>query len=151
MGASAEEMKVFLAKRGYDAEVELVGFKTYKISIHSKAVDDIANLLAHISDGSRFVVTVYHPDVVELVANELRLKESLGELKSDYESKLIGLQKELTESQGELSMGLLSVRSELAGLTAIAETLTELIKSNEDRIDTEEKKPWWKKPWKKGK
>jgi len=78
--ATAEEIKTYLAKRGYDAEVSEKG-DSYLIALRSRSVDQVADILATIHEGKRFIVTTYHPDIVELIARDAGFLEQFQALR----------------------------------------------------------------------
>lgn len=122
MGASEQEIKEFLKKRGYDAEVEQVNPKTIQISLHSKTVSEVAKIFANVTDGSRFIVSMHYPDIIELVEEGTRLNERLEQVRQDLLAETRRLNTELNDLAISLS----------------------------NRIKREERLPWWKKPWRRG-
>lgn len=135
---TAENLTAFLKKRGYQAEVirkppEGTFPDTYFISLHIKELDDVEALLGSITQAGRFVVTLYHQDIIELLNKELSIGQTateLGELRKDFT--------EFTEKFAETTQPALSqVEDEV-------EQLWETIKVNVKDIETL-KKPWYKK------
>ena len=88
MTINSENMEAFLEKRGYKANVKIVNGNTYVIGLSSKSVDEVAKLIANISDGHRFVVTIQQNDVVELVADQLQYEQRLKDLTNMVDNKL---------------------------------------------------------------
>ena len=87
--ATTDELKQFLAKRGFDAEVVRTG-GTFVISLQSKKIDDVLNLLASINEPGRFVVAVKLGDVVPAIGELLgvfKLGEDLDNLGTELRDK----------------------------------------------------------------
>jgi len=172
MAASAEEIKAFLAKRGYEAEVKAVKPGNFQVSLHCKSVDEVAGLFAGISEGSRFIVSVHHPDIIELVEAGAHLGERFSEVRAEYGSAIGELQasqvstaramdtdnaafrkaiKQLEERLAEIRVQCQSVRNELEALDGVRVSKIKGLEVDiarlQDRLDKEERKPWWRKPW----
>lgn len=172
--ATAEELKAFLKKRGYDAEAEVVESGNYRISLYCKSAEDATLIFSEIREPGRFVISVKLADAFDLIEQGLRLGERLGEIIAEFDGKLvahgirINASTELGKAYAETVVGQVSkaVDSQLLRVSGSIATqglnlekeisaLRKELKETKDnlalQVQEEAQKPWWKKPWRKPK
>ncbi len=132
--ATEDEMKRYLAKRGYDAEVSKPSENTWLVGLHCKTVEEVQQLLANIAEPGRFVVSVQFTDIVDELIHRSGLPMQIEELRSDMNrntQKIEDTDASLRKDS-EMSLGGLWDKIEKAN------------KDITDRLDELEKAPWWK-------
>ena len=128
--ATPEDIQTFLRKRGYEAQVSERG-DAYIIELRSKSLDEVAIVLASIHEGKRLIVTAYHPDIAGLIVKDAGLPEQFEALRTDVGE--VGARSEARDHElGKRISDLLQVTVDLS-----------------ERLDVLEKKPWWKRIWRK--
>jgi hypothetical protein len=142
---TAEELKTFLAKRGYSTEVGKTD-NTFTIGISSKTVDEVSKLVGQIEEPGRFIISVFFSDVADLLYNKFGI-QSIVDKEVELKSSIENLEKSMSRN------------TEL-----LTKTDEELKKQNENSISglekkvlgrigsldvqvakLEKKKPWYKK------
>jgi hypothetical protein len=166
MMATAEEIQNYLAKRGYVAEVSEQG-DSYVIGLHARTIEEVAELLTTIQEGSRFIVTTYHKDIVDLIVKDAQLEERFQAIADMFDGGLnvVRLRSDaLYERINELSISLgvkteemqteLATRFEAKANQRVVDqkiaaneqaALWDTLRSMNDRLIELEKKPWWKR------
>ena len=66
-----DEIKAFLEKRGYKADVSQIGENSWHISLRAKSTDDVVATFANISQEGKFVVSLELKDAAELLLGSL--------------------------------------------------------------------------------
>ena len=144
MGASAEELCKFLAKRGFTTDVTKKG-DTFTINVRSKTAEDIKLLLASIDEPGKFVISVDTNDISTILGvNDLRKYADEIRFSLIEEAQIMSRNTEMLKNtdlelkkQSEESISSLSVR---------LEKLTEIVEALLDRAEIQDnKKHWWEK------
>lgn len=139
--ATAENIKAFLKKRGFDAEVEkLKDDRTFIIGLSCKTVKEVSNVMAQIEEPGRFIISVQLSDIFGLLSDALNLSSLASK------EELMKQSQALTNTDDELKK---QSESSISGLWTLIKTLESEIKTRldniEGRIDILESKPWWRK------
>lgn len=149
MPASAENLRTFLAKRGYDTDVDRnPDNNTFTIGIRCQTAEEVARLLAQIDEPGRFVVSVQLTDIADIL-----LEPAMSAIQH-IQDELNGL----TKAQEEATMDRQNLRNTqddaenhsrktLEGISQRIDRLERIILGLRDILDTVNKRPWWKKWW----
>jgi hypothetical protein len=145
--STANELKTYLSKRGIDVDVDKVG-DTYLVSITSKKVDDVVNLLATIHEPGRFIVAVKLDDIIPVIGDILgivKLKQDFDnhaknsvKMFLDLEELMRGNSAKLVETDDEL-------KKRDGDLDKRATDLEEQTKQLIEDMSVIKKQPWWKR------
>lgn len=133
MAANAQQLKEFLAKRGYDAEVEQIAHKNFIVSMKCKSTEEVSQLFANITDGNRIIVQLSHPDILEMVDEGLQISDRL----SNMEEAISEIREVIQTLDKTYESRVNSTNNKLSN---VAEEL-------EQQILEEKNKAWYKKPW----
>ena len=138
--ATANELKAYLSKRGLDVDVDKVG-DTYLVSITSKKVDDVVNLLATIHEPGRFIVAVKLDDIIPVIGDILgivKLRQSLESYTINNDKRFLDLEELMRGNSRSLSEtdDILKERA-----TDLEEQTKQLIED----MSVIKKQPWWKR------
>ena len=134
--ATAQELQVFLKKRGYSTSV-MKEDDTYIIGIRSQTVEEVAKLLASVGEPGRYVVSVQLSDIIDFLVNTTH-----GEI-SNFSGNIATV-RELVENTSNKLM-LANSRTHDLHVLAIR-NVTNLIDGLTNRIEKlENPKHWWKR------
>lgn len=149
--ATPDELKSFIAKRGFDVDV-VQKSGSYIISIHSKTADDVASLLASIGEPGRFIVTVKLDDIIPTIGNILnvpklkedtdKLSNSIFKLKTQLEEDMHGNMKRLSETDAENKR---QVDESLSLHTKRLDAVENKASALSDDMKYVKQQPWWKR------
>ena len=153
--ATADELRQFLLKRGYLVDIDKRENNTYIISIRSKKVEDVTNLLASINEPGRFVVAVKLEDIIPIIGEILgvdKLRKDILTLEADMHRNSDRLSNTDDENKRQ-------AEESLSAHTRKIDSLKEMLESLEHKIDSQKhdtdsliedmtyikRQPWWKR------
>jgi len=145
--ATADEFNTFLSKRGYHVDVAKTG-DTYIVSIQSRTVDEVTNLIASIGEPGRFVVAVKLEDIIPTIGNILgivKLKDDVIHLR-DYAESLEENMHRNTDTLSATDVENKRQYSEsLQSLSKRFDNLEVSVNKLVDDISYIKQQPWWKR------
>lgn len=145
--ATAEELKAFLAKRGYKADV-IKDSNNYHISIRCTDIEAAAKLMFQINEPGRFVIDLSPADAASYIAGLLgidKLKVDMESLVEDVNlmTKNMNNLENTDDSLRQQSTDSISSVKEM--IRTLDDKVTKMQESFDKRIAEMESKPWWKK------
>jgi phage-related tail protein len=138
--ATADELKAYLTKRGFNVSVDATG-ATYQIVIHTKTADDIAKMLALINEPGRFIITSEMGDILPYVDKALNISK-LGENLAKLEESMRGNMEKLTNTDSENKR---QAEESISSLTNKFDSLEDKVKLLVEKMSYIEQQPWWKR------
>jgi len=138
--AEAENIRLFLAKRGYDTKVEKSG-ANYTIGIRAKSIEEVSKLLATIGEPGRFIVSVELSDLIGVLSDSFGLRDITKGI-ADLEVTMSNNVRMLTETDDTLKR---QSEESISSLTVKIENLTKVVSDLVADMQYVKSLPWWKR------
>lgn len=82
MPPTAAGIKEFLNKRGFEVQVVELTPGSFNVIAENPIIPQIVTILGSIADGSRFLVTINHDEVIKILDDRDHLKERIEKLEN---------------------------------------------------------------------
>jgi hypothetical protein len=139
--STVDELKAYLAKRGYDVDVTKSDGNTYLVSVTSKKVEDIVSLIATIHEPGRFIVSVKLDDIIPFIGDILGIVK-LSKRIDDLEESMSRNTENLTRTDDKFKEHIMDSANNLNdSINDISKTVDGIT----DDMGYIKKQPWWKR------